>query len=326
MKKSIIFILIAISISIIACGDKDPQQSDSNQNTQSAENGAAEAVESSADLENVAVCLWPKVGLRSEPGRGKNAKYLTTIYFGEKVTLLGKEKESDDRTYWKMQLSDGSEGWADEYLFGSGGELAVATASLPLYKRPDLATLQGKNFDKGDILVLKPAQNGWREAVGFEKKREGWIQDNGNFSQTEEDIVLCMLYRRAMTSDNADEKKKQLETISSNATLMGSAFSYLINDAMAGKDSGSEEEIIPEIDVKDNELFIIASKLNVRSAPTIEEDNVVFQIEKGNVATIIEKAAEREQVNGMEDYWYRISYNGQEGWIFGYHTSKRIGL
>ena len=118
-----------------------------------------------------------------------------------------------------MTLSDGSTGWADQELFGMGGNLAVATADLPLYKRPDLATMQGKNFTKGDLIIIKPAKNGWQEAVGFEKKKEGWIQENTNISTKQEDVLVCMLYRRAMSSDKAEDLNSQLQTILNNSAL-----------------------------------------------------------------------------------------------------------
>jgi len=209
-------------------------------------------------------------------------------------------------------------------LFNKGGTVAVAGDAIPLYKRPDLATMQGKNFKKGDLIVVKSAKNGWQEAVGFEKGREGWIQANDQVSSTQEDILVAMLYKRAMSSNKAEDRKKQLETIIGNSALTHSNFIYLVQEALAGGESVEEE--MPNVTVADNELFIIATKLNVRSGPTIEEENVVFQLEKGQVATIVQKSEDRETVNGMEDYWYKIDFEGQSGWIFGYHTSKRIGL
>lgn len=325
MKKSIILIFTILVITIVACEPDNKQGSEAEKSELSPPPTTSKTSNDEAELSKAAVCLWPKVGLRSAPGRGKDAEYLTTIYFGEQVTLTGDKKEKDERTYLKVMLSDGSEGWSDEYLFGVGGEIAVATGTLPLYKRPDLATMQGKNFKKGDLLVLKPTKNKWREAVGFEKKHEGWVQDNSSISDQQEDILVCMLYQRAMNTEKPSDKKKQLETILSNPNLASSDFVYLVRKAINNSVEEKEEEI-PDVDIKDNELFIIATKLNVRSAPTIEAENVVFQVEKGNVVTIVKKADDRENVNGMEDYWYKISIEGQEGWIFGYHTSKRIGL
>ncbi len=329
MKKTTILILFIAALALISCGDESSTADQNSAGLAAVDGDASSHVDKSQtaeNQENIAICLWTKVGLRSAPGRGKDAEYLTTIYFGEKVELTGDEKEDSDRNYLRVKLSDGSEGWADEALFSEGGSLAVATSSLPLYKRPDLATMQGKNFEKGELLIVKAAENGWQEAVGFEKRREGWIQANTQISDKQEDILVCMLYQRAISTDNADDKKKQLETIMSNSALTGSDFIYLVSDALSGMGESEVVEEIPSVEVKDNELFIIANKLNVRTSPTIDVENVTFQMEKGQVATIIQKAASREQVNGMEDYWYKIEYKGQQGWVFGFHTSKRIGL
>lgn len=324
MKKSIILLFILLTAIMISCSEDKQESQNENSASQTAQN-TDEKAENEADVENKAICLWPKVGMRSAPGRDENAKYLTTIYFGEWVSLTGKSKEKEDKNYVEITLSDGSEGWVYEYLLGQGSEMAVATATVPLYKRPDLATMQGKNFDKGDFIVLKPAENGWREAVGFERKHEGWVQESAAISKKQEDAQVVMLYKRAMTAEKASEKQTQLEAILSNPAFASSDFIYLVRDALNSGEQIEEVEV-PEVDIKDNELLIIANKLNVRSSPSVEEDNVVFQIAKGDIATVIVKSKERVQVNGMEDYWYKISYEGQEGWIFGYHTSRRIGL
>jgi hypothetical protein len=186
--------------------------------------------------------------------------------------------------------------------------------------------MTGKSFESGDILVIENSKGDWHEVVGFERAKSGWIQGTANLSQKQEDILAIMLYERAMQEETADKRREQLELILGNASLSGSAFLPQVRkamDAMQGTSPGENIEI-PEL--SQNQLSIIASKLNVRSGPTIEADNVVFQLERGDVAKVLQKSADRETVNGMEDYWYQIEYQGQQGWVFGYHTSRRIGL
>ena len=93
MKKVTVLLLIIASVLFMACSSDDGGKTTPSSDT-SPEQAASQidADEQENEIENLAVCLWPKVGLRSKAGRGKDAEYITTMYFGETVTLTGRDK------------------------------------------------------------------------------------------------------------------------------------------------------------------------------------------------------------------------------------------
>ena len=107
--KSIILICTLFFLSF-SCNSKSEKKAGNSEKSDSFGIGASDQSDF-IDEASIAICLWPKVGLRDKPGR-KDTKYLTTIYFGETVALLDeKKKAEDDKEYLKVRLSDGSEGW-----------------------------------------------------------------------------------------------------------------------------------------------------------------------------------------------------------------------
>jgi hypothetical protein len=44
---------------------------------------------------------------------------------------------------------------------------------------------------------------------------------------------------------------------------------------------------------------------------------VVRYLRRGLVLEIVSKTRKQETVEGETDYWYRISFDGLQGWVFG---------
>jgi uncharacterized protein YgiM (DUF1202 family) len=57
-------------------------------------------------------------------------------------------------------------------------------------------------------------------------------------------------------------------------------------------------------------------RLNLRSQPTTDSDIVVV-LEDGTTVTSLAQTAEQYSVGGNTDFWYRVEYDGYEGWAFG---------
>lgn len=73
------------------------------------------------------------------------------------------------------------------------------------------------------------------------------------------------------------------------------------------------------ISTSDNEvLTIIGNQIWIRSEPITGE--VIFKLDDGTQCELIEKG-EQQTINGIQDFWYKIKYDGQEGWVFGSQTS-----
>jgi hypothetical protein len=69
----------------------------------------------------------------------------------------------------------------------------------------------------------------------------------------------------------------------------------------------------------ENELIINGNDIWIRNMPYNGE--VTFKLNQGDRCKIIEKG-QKDQVNNIFDFWYRIEFNGKSGWVFGSQTNK----
>lgn len=312
MKELLISCTLLLVLFMFACGD----ESGSSEEGDAAAEASMEA-DSEPESDPVAVCLWGKVGLRENPGTStKDNKYLATIVFGETVTLTGESVEAkDDRTYLKVELSDGEQGWVHEYLFAVKSTLAAATSPIEVYRRPDLLTAKGERFEAGQLVAMVPGDNpDWVEVFGQEKKIQGWAQKGQSMSEDKIDVAVSVLYGKAMQESNLAKREEMLQSIAQNTAFGKSQLISMIDQALVDVSSAPE--------LADNQLSIFGDNLNVRREPTTEGENVVFQLKKGDICRVLEKG-QQEQIRDMNDFWYKISYDGQEGWVYGHHTSRR---
>jgi uncharacterized protein YgiM (DUF1202 family) len=322
--KSIILICTVFFLSF-SCNSKSDRKAGNSEKSDSFGIGASDQSDF-IDEASIAICLWPKVGLRDKPGR-KDTKYLTTIYFGETVALLDeKKKAEDDKEYLKVRLSDGSEGWVYEHLFAIGGELAIIDKGTELYKRPDIMTFEGKTLEPMDMVVRfeNEEHEGWHEVTSMKREKKGWIQGDIDAIQNEIDVKLGILYWRAM-EESAEKKFELLENILANPNFKNSKLIENVNKALYDTNKG-EAFYIKELDsfenLSSNKLGIQTDLANARSEPKTKSD-VLFQLEKGDICHIIAQGGSLQEVNGVTDRWYKVNFNGQQGWVFGHYTTKR---
>ncbi len=67
---------------------------------------------------------------------------------------------------------------------------------------------------------------------------------------------------------------------------------------------------------KSNFAVISSSHLRLRTEPTINSKAVTI-LWKGYILEILRKSDIRDFVEGKENYWYLINYDGLKGWVFG---------
>ncbi len=302
---------------LFSCGGDSSSSTQANDSAGDSTEVASLA-ETAVSTTKEAISLWGKVGLRDAPG--SKAKYLTTIFFGEKVDMLGEsqEIESEKRTYIKVGLSDGKEGWVNEYLFATNAQLAVAANEIDIYKRPDLMTASGKKLKRGEIVAFMDSDKaGWLEIIGEERKKAGWVQNNNSLSSDPVDVTVAVLVQKAMKEGSPEQKEAALKIISENSTYQNSIFIDLVESSLA--------EISALSNLRDDQLSISADQVNVRDLPSVDESKVVFQLNEGDVCTVLRRTDEKMEIKDMNDYWYKIDYNGETGWVYGHHTSKKGG-
>jgi len=76
-----------------------------------------------------------------------------------------------------------------------------------------------------------------------------------------------------------------------------------------------------EVDEQPSTLIIHGKDIWVRSEP--KTGQVVMKLNEGNTCQIKEKG-EFQLIKGSPDYWYKIQFDGKEGWVFGSQTSVRL--
>jgi len=319
--KTISSILFLSLFLLFACENK-PQQKTSEAEADAVDEATDEAASRSIDAATsdiqLGVCLWPEAGLRSIAGRSKDAKWIAGMSFGEVVTLTGNAEEAGERNYLEMELSDGKLGWSYEYLFAVNALRAAATGTVDVYGRPDLSTFDGKQFERGEIFAVVDGsknENGWLEVFGKEKKTKGWIKENTNYSTEETDVNVAIMFSRAMLEKNPIAQVEKLEIISKGSAFANSPLMNIVNEKL--------EEIKQLTALPANQLMVTTDNLNARSEPNTETENVLFKLQSGDVCNIIERGS-RAEIRKMNDYWYLVEKDGNEGWIYGYFTSKKL--
>ncbi|MFO7849450.1 MAG: SH3 domain-containing protein [Spirochaetia bacterium] len=70
------------------------------------------------------------------------------------------------------------------------------------------------------------------------------------------------------------------------------------------------------LSVRSNWAVITGSHLRLREQPSTDS-RAVTTLWRGNVLEIISREDLKVQVEGIEDYWYQVAYDGLQGWVFG---------
>lgn len=265
--------------------------------------------------EQIGICIWDKAGLRKSPG--KKGDYLTPVVFGERVTLLGEQQEiaSEDRTYIKIRLSDDQEGWVNQYLFAENASLAVVMGPTKIFRRPDVMTLKEETLERGEIVAATEVIGNWLKVIGEERKKSGWVQAIDNLSTYEDDILVAQRYQAAMKKGEPYAQRKALQTLVDD---FGASGSSLMKDVRTSLEQAGLVAALPE-----DELYITSPDVSLRSEPTTEEGLVLRALEEGSICKVI-NVGEKASIGELNDYWYKIRFQGESGWVFGHFTSRKL--
>lgn len=90
-------------------------------------------------------------------------------------------------------------------------------------------------------------------------------------------------------------------------------------------DSGHRYEVIEALLVAQNELkpeaealnrlaYVVGDQIWVRAKPV--DGEVVMKLNDGDLCILLEKG-QYQEIRNMTGHWYKINYEGQEGWIYG---------
>jgi len=126
------------------------------------------------------------------------SKSVATVLPGEALTFLGDSVASPsgrDEQFYKVRLSDGTEGWARNYGLVLGQPAAVV-ADAPLYQRPTNLSPTRQKLPLGQLVGILGEQDGWAH-ISASRWQTGWIEKS-SLSTEGNDILAAALYGGAV--------------------------------------------------------------------------------------------------------------------------------
>jgi hypothetical protein len=239
MKKSSLFLkasMLALGAAVILSSCNSSSVETVKSNTADTAQAQTTAENTAVSPEAKAICIWDKASLVDKPE--KAGKWLSSVSLGESVVFLNEstEETSDKkRTFHKVRLSDGKEGWVQGEFVVPNATGAAVTETCAIYSRPNLTSVSKNSFEPFDIIAVLSEKDGWIEVIG--KRRAGTWIDKGfikhkAYSQSEKDIAVAIYVSRALAKSKTEEKVAELQKIQNNADLSGSSFDVQIGDLL----------------------------------------------------------------------------------------------
>jgi len=97
------------------------------------------------------------------------------------------------------------------------------------------------------------------------------------------------------------------------------AFLFLLAAASCSREGRIEHvefPTTPVLTVRSTWAVVVSPLLRVREQPD-SRSTVLQHIRQGVVVEVIGKSDREDEIEGQQDYWYRINYEGLKGWVFG---------
>jgi uncharacterized protein YgiM (DUF1202 family) len=310
MKSFFPTFLLLLTLQLSACGGGESQGGNGIDSTQT----GADA-EAAAD-ENAAISSWEGQSVRSAPGSGAG-EWVATLAFGEKLELMGESStdEKSKKTFAKIRLLDGKDGWVREDMIQKSGTLAAISEPAQVYARPGISNIKDEVLESTTLVILGTKQEDFVEFTAQNKgsaRSKGWLLGDKGYTTAQLDITVAILIQKARAEKNQATATQKLRDILRNSTYAASNF---IDDI---------EVMVQEVETAealgDDQLMIQGDNVNVRSEPKVGE-NKLFQLANGVVCAVLE-VGNYETIGQTSDYWYQISASGRVGWVFGAFTSK----
>jgi uncharacterized protein YgiM (DUF1202 family) len=107
--------------------------------------------------------------------------------------------------------------------------------------------------------------------------------------------------------------------LSARAARCAVAFLILVGAASCSREGRVEHVEFPPtpvLTVRSTWAVVVSPLLRVREQPD-SRSTVLQHIRQGAVVEVIGKSDREDQIEGQQDYWYRINYDGLKGWVFG---------
>lgn len=102
-------------------------------------------------------------------------------------------------------------------------------------------------------------------------------------------------------------------------------FSYCSNNKN-NKENNSNNDTTKKTteNVTDNKEYLIIEGKDIWIRKMPKTGEVIMKLNTGDKCVVLEKGQE-QNIRGNIDYWYKIEFNGKQGWVFGSQTSLKSG-
>jgi SH3-like domain-containing protein len=148
----------------------------------------AQAAAVDAGSSQPGVVAWPKVAMRATAD--EKAKVLTTVNYGERLTVLDKGDP-----FTRVRLSDGQDGFIlSRFVVVGMAQDATLTQDQDLYARPDALSPVKKRERPGVLFLVTQDANGWRQ-VQLQDRTVAWVPRDKAVTDEHEVAVAMALYR-----------------------------------------------------------------------------------------------------------------------------------
>ena len=214
-----IVVLVTLAVVMVAC-----QKGKNPESTQK-----SKKIEEKTEMP--AVCIWDKGSVRQEAS--KNGKWISSMALGEKVVWTGEvftDSTDDNRSYYHVRLSDGTEGWVSEYVVAIHAVPGILIKKAQIFRRPDLITVTEKVFEKMSFVAILEEKDDWIQVTGEENKKKGWIR-TAAISTKDEDITVGLLVAKAKEDKDPVKYQEKLNEIMNNPLFANSVFVEQLKNA-----------------------------------------------------------------------------------------------
>jgi hypothetical protein len=192
IKQAVLWILLILLLGLTGgltgCGEKNPNA-------------------------NQAVCIYDGSAVWAEASN--KSKWLSSLAVGETAIFEGKpvidEADEKKREYIKIKLSDGTKGWISTWSVVLGAYVGVIQESTKIYKRPDLLSESGKNFDTMNIVAVEEENGDWVRVTGEGRVKSGWLQKS-IIRKNKEDVITAVLLKKAINKKKGEMTQEEMET------------------------------------------------------------------------------------------------------------------
>jgi Bacterial SH3 domain. len=225
--------------------------------------------------------------------------------------------------------------WVQTALFAPNTRPVVITSDeAVMYKSADISGVLGDTYPQYLIAAAGESQNGFVQIYAY---IEGSLSAGSPARFVKEncvsydltDVKAMQLLNAARIAKNDTAKKELLH----NALSLNSSFNGMIRDAYNSAfpdeaddsegDGNAADEVQESNSVEPNAMVASSdgSPVNVRADSDIYAE-VVDHLPSGSAVYYTAISDTSEEVNGVTDFWYKISYP-VEGWVFGEFVAKK---